>query len=62
LRWFKPAVHLHGHVHIYDRNEIVECPYADSTVINVYPYRRLLLDTSGSARAKWIAEERDSGG
>ena len=62
LRWFKPAVHLHGHVHIYDRNEIVECAYADSTVINVYPYRRLLLDTSGSARAEWINDERDSGG
>lgn len=62
LRWFKPAVHLHGHIHIYDRNEEVEKPYAHSTIINVYPYRRLRLKMSPSARAEWVKEERDSGG
>ncbi len=62
LRWFKPAVHLHGHIHIYDRSEPVETPYADSTVINVYPYRRLRLDTSPSGRAEWVTDDRDSRG
>jgi uncharacterized protein len=62
LRWFKPAVHLHGHIHIYDRNEAVEKPYAHSTIINVYPYRRLRLNMSPSARAEWVRDERDCDG
>lgn len=57
LRWFRPAVHLHGHIHIYDRTERVETAFCDSTVINVYPYRRLSLATAPRARAEWIAPE-----
>lgn len=62
LRWFKPTVHLHGHVHIYDRSETVETLYASSTVINVYPYRRLNLEVSTHGRARWVSAERDSRG
>jgi uncharacterized protein len=51
LRWFRPAVHLHGHIHIYDRNENVETVYQDSTVINVYPYTQLELAAYNRARA-----------
>ena len=62
LRWFKPAIHLHGHIHIYDRNEVVETAYATSTVINVYPYRRVRLEASQSARAMLVNDWRDNRG
>ena len=54
LRWFKPAVHLHGHIHIYDRTECVETRYHDSTVINVYPYKRIELATTQRSRAERV--------
>jgi len=62
IRWFKPAVHLHGHIHVYDRNEVVETPYMRTTVINVYPYRRLELEVSPFGRARWIEETRGCSG
>ncbi len=44
LKVFKPKYHLHGHIHLYDRN----APHAQSVddvyVINVYPYRKLELE------------------
>jgi hypothetical protein len=58
LRWFKPAIHLHGHVHIYDRNEVVETPYVDSTVINVYPFRRLQLEVLPATRAELVTDRQ----
>lgn len=54
LRWFRPVVHLHGHIHIYDRNEPVETVFADSTVINVYPYTRIDLAAHDRARAERV--------
>jgi uncharacterized protein len=54
LRWFRPVVHLHGHIHIYDRNEAVETTYHDSTVINVYPFTQVELAVHRHARADRI--------
>ena len=54
LRWFRPSIHLHGHVHVYDRNECVETGFHDTTVINVYPYARLELVVSPRVRAKRV--------
>lgn len=62
LSIFKPAVHLHGHIHIYDRNEVVEQMYGDSFVINVYPYRQVELITSPGTRAAWVQSERNQRG
>jgi hypothetical protein len=62
LEIFKPAVHLHGHIHIYDRNEVVEQTYGDSFVINVYPYRQVELMTSEKSRAAWVQSERNQRG
>lgn len=39
LRMFKPRYLLHGHVHVYRQDEIVTSTYADTTILNVYPYR-----------------------
>jgi Icc-related predicted phosphoesterase len=41
LRLFKPRYHLHGHIHIYRRDEVARTRYEDTDVINVYPYKVL---------------------
>ena len=58
LEQWRPAYHLHGHVHLYDRSQPSEQIFADTKVINVFPYRLLELNmvpeasrTGGSDRA-----------
>ena len=46
---FKPAYMLHGHVHLYDRNESWCHRLHETGVINVFPYRRLTLEFDGAA-------------
>lgn len=43
MRWFKPRYLLHGHIHIYRRDVITETTYAETRVINAYPYKILEL-------------------
>jgi len=45
LRYVHPAYHLHGHIHLYDRNEVSEVDFEKSRVINIYPYKVLELET-----------------
>ena len=56
LRWFQPAVHLHGHIHVYDRKEVVEIQFHDTMVINVYPYARLQLTARPKMRAERVVD------
>lgn len=44
---FKPRYLLHGHIHIYRRNETTRTQYAETEVINVYPYQILDLKPVG---------------
>lgn len=44
LRLFKPRYHLHGHIHVYRRDEIVYTRHEETNVINVYPYYLLEID------------------
>ncbi len=44
LRWFKPAYHLHGHVHLYDRSQPYSQKFEETDVINVFPYRVLDIE------------------
>lgn len=44
IKWAKPAYHLHGHVHLYDRNVGNVNLLHDTEVINVYPYQRIDLE------------------
>lgn len=44
LSWAKPRWHLHGHVHLYDRTIDNAQEFHETTIVNVYPYQRLLLD------------------
>lgn len=43
LRAFKPKYHLHGHIHLYDRNEPAIVEFEDTQVINAYGYQELEL-------------------
>ncbi len=44
LRWFQPAVQLHGHVHLYDRSLPTEQRFGATRVVNVFPYKVLDLE------------------
>jgi uncharacterized protein len=45
FRWlvdtFKPAYHLHGHIHIYQQYEITETLFGSTRVINTYGYKQI---------------------
>ena len=41
IRVFKPAVHLHGHTHVYRNDAITSTLEKQTRVINSYGYRRL---------------------
>ncbi len=44
VSFFKPRYLLHGHIHLYDRNEPWQATLGETRVINVYPYQKLELD------------------
>jgi Icc-related predicted phosphoesterase len=45
FRWlietFKPAYHLHGHIHIYQQYDTTETEHIETRVINTYAYKTL---------------------
>ena len=43
LNRFKPKYQLHGHIHLYDRTQPNSATFAETEVINVFPYQRLSL-------------------
>ena len=44
LRLAKPRYQFHGHIHIYDRTQPTECEFAETTVVNVYPFKIMEID------------------
>lgn len=50
LERYRPAYHLHGHVHLYDRSQPHATRFAQTQVINVYPYRVITFDTNGDGQ------------
>ena len=47
LKVFKPAFHVHGHVHIYDRNEMKPKKFMETTIINACPFQQFDFDLGG---------------
>ena len=43
LRAFQPTLMIHGHQHVYNRNEATETDYEGTRIINTYGYRVLEL-------------------
>jgi len=42
IRWAKPRYHLHGHMHVYNRNlEVSTTTLGSTQVVNVFPYQVL---------------------
>jgi len=41
LRVFRPVYMIHGHIHLYDRNEVRKTLYHETCVINAYDHYRL---------------------
>jgi hypothetical protein len=50
LHYVHPAYHLHGHIHLYDRNEPHAVDFEQTRVVNVYPYRVLEFETEATGR------------
>jgi len=44
LERFQPRYQLHGHIHLYDRSKPHTARFAETDVINVYPYRQIELE------------------
>jgi len=51
LGWFAPAYHLHGHVHLYDRSQSHVLHAGGTTVVNVFPYQLVELESPAVAPA-----------
>lgn len=43
IRRFRPRYHLHGHIHVYDRQTTVRTQVDDTIVQNVYGYKELRI-------------------
>lgn len=48
LHWFKPAYQMHGHIHLYDRNQPHTADFEATHVVNVYPFQVLEIDPAVS--------------
>lgn len=44
LRVFRPAYHLHGHIHIYNNRTVRETLYEQTRVLNTFGYREVKFD------------------
>lgn len=55
FRWFdavfKPAYHLHGHIHVYRPDTVTETLFQQTRVINVFGYREIVVDPQALAAA-----------
>jgi len=52
MRWFRPRYLLHGHQHIYRDTEITRSRFAQTEIINVYPWRLIDLEFPDSPFAR----------
>ena len=48
LEQWKPPYNLHGHIHLYDRSQPNQQRFAETEVINVFPYRLLELEPAST--------------
>lgn len=56
FRWldkvFQPALHLHGHIHIYRQVSPVQTMFGSTRVINVFGFREITLDDHSLSHGK----------
>lgn len=51
LRVFRPAYHLHGHIHVYRNDTRIETRFADTTVLNCFGYREIAFNPESMAKS-----------
>jgi uncharacterized protein len=49
LQRFRPRYHLHGHIHLYDRQTVTRTQFEDTTVLNAYGFRELRVPLLGQS-------------
>lgn len=59
LRWFKPRLMLHGHIHIYHPDTITRSQFHQTEVINCYGYRELELQPQANESAIKVLNTHD---
>jgi hypothetical protein len=53
IKTFRPALHLHGHIHVYTNNTLTETQVGNTLVLNTYGYRKLSISGNpGQSAAK----------
>ena len=45
LQVFKPQVHIHGHIHVYQPTAITETQFGGTSVVNTYGYKVIEVET-----------------
>jgi Icc-related predicted phosphoesterase len=46
IKVFQPRYHLHGHVHLYNPGQVRESKLGETTILNTYGYREILIDST----------------
>ena len=62
LRGFRPTLMIHGHQHVYNRNEVTETDYEATRIINTYGYRVLELAQRQRREGVGAGERQPVGG
>jgi Icc-related predicted phosphoesterase len=57
VRVFQPRYHLHGHIHVYNRNRITEQQVKLTCVVNTYGFREIKMDLPPDRRARKKKED-----
>jgi len=55
IKTFQPALHLHGHIHVYTPNTVTETRIGKTLVLNTYGYR--MLSISGYSKPSMSASQ-----
>jgi hypothetical protein len=61
LRWFKPRLMLHGHIHLYHPKTPWRGHFVETEIINCYGYRVLDLTEFGLVRDNPVKDPKDAG-
>jgi uncharacterized protein len=47
MEWYRPRYMIHGHVHTYDRRDVIDTQYHETRVLNINPVMLLEVEARG---------------
>ncbi len=66
FRWFnrvfQPAIHLHGHIHVYKNDEITETQFQKTRIINAFGYKEIEIETLACDGLSFASRQARHGG